>query len=182
MNSRSLLSISAAFALLPLLIGSFIFWIWFCYPVSDLERFGMLTVYISVPVCIAHLSLMLLLKRNNRDKLIRRKLSRNILLVLLNIPFCCFYIGFADHLLDFQRIKIVNYTMSEITDVHVFGTGRDYFISRLYQGENRTVWVYILHEGAIRINYKRDNFRKTECINGYVTPGLHYERPTYMIK
>jgi hypothetical protein len=179
MNSKPLLTISTFLAILPLIIGSFTFWTWFFYPWRNLELIGFFTTVLSVPLCIAGLILAGIFKGRNRNNWpVRRKANRNIVLILLNIPLCIFYIWFVSYLIDTERITIVNNAENDVTEIRIFGAGDYDRIDKIKKGTSHTVWVHMTREGSIQMLYKENGEEKGRSLIGYSGPRISGHRRT----
>lgn len=183
MKAKALLTISTLTGIVPLVIGSFIFWAYFFNPNHTLEIWGILTIVVSAPLCFTGLILTAIFESKNKgNPALKKKSTRNFLLILLNIPFCIFYLWFASYLMDTERITIINNTDHVITDIHVFGAGDDDFISGIEKGESRTIWVHLTSEGAIQMIYKENDLAIQRIIDPYPIGGHRYDYPILRTK
>lgn len=158
---------------LPIVIGSLIFWIYFYYPNRKLEELGVLTILISTPLCIIGIVMTLVFKITNKNDVTARKKSNwSILLLLINIPLSFFYVWFALYLNDTERIIIINDTENDISNIYIFGTGDVDLINKIEKGDSKTVWINMKKEGSIQMIYNENGERKIHYIKGYTGPGM----------
>jgi len=173
MKAKILLTISTFTAILPLTIGSLIFWIWFFYPNNEFKLWGILTILISTPICIGGLMMTVFFKfKNKNNQPSRRKANRIFFIILLNIPFCFCYLSFASYLMDTERITIINDSENDITNINVFGAGDFISIALIEKGKTKTAWIHMIQEGSIRMTYKENGQDKTKQLESYTGPGM----------
>ena len=179
---KLLLKISTLTAILPMIIGSLIFCVWFCYPNHEIELFGLWTIAISIPVCIIGLTItVIFILKNKIEVRIKKKGYRNIFLILINIPLAIFYIWFVMYLLSTERITIINNTKNDITNINIFGVGNNDCISIIPKGGSKTIWVHITKESAIKIFYKAIGKDYNETIDGYIGSNMGGHRYDHYI-
>lgn len=174
MKAKSLYIISKLIAIIPILSGSIIFWVWFFYPVLDMmPLYGIWSVVISVPLCLGGIILAIIFRiQNKSDTLNKKKGGRIIMLTILNVPLAYFYLWFGAYLFDTQRITFINNCGSPIQQVHIFGCGYDKTIPILGDDKHRTIWVHMEFEGKIEIEYKRDEQKIHEIVDEYTGPNM----------
>ncbi len=173
MRFKTLLIIAFFTAIIPLIVGSLIFWIWYFLPIRNLEFAGFITTLISIPVCLVGLLLVIIYKVKNKTGLAQRKKANRVIgLILLNIPMCVFYFWFATYLSDTERLTITNSSNEDLTDVQIFGTGDFHVIDRIEQRDCKTVWVHLNKEGAIYMLYNQNEKVKGRILEGYEGRGM----------
>lgn len=170
--------------LLPMLTGTAIFWTWFGYPnLNGLELWGIWTIIISGPLCIAGLVITLIYSRNNKEDIqAKRNAVRVATFILCNIPLAIFYILFAFYMMDTERITINNNSDAMVHDIHIFGVGDNDKIDKIEKGQSKTVWVHMTQEGSIKMKYTQNGQIDTTCIIDYTGPLMGGNRLEYQIK
>ena len=183
MKDKPLFIITTFVALLPLFFGSAIFWIWFLYPQHELQTWGVYTILTSIPLCLLGLILLVYLRFKNKNNSVAiKKIVRNTLLILLNIPISICYLLFAIYLTDVERITIVNNTENDITDAYVWGVGDNHLLGTIEKGCSKTIWVYLEKEGGIKMTYREDGKLNLKSIVGYTGAGMGGHRFDYHLR
>ena len=96
--------------------------------------------------------------------------------MLLNIPVMFFYCWVTIILLNTMRITFANSTQTTLTNINVVGGGGH--IDKLESGESETVWVDIIGDCSIDIDYLYNGQRKEESVAGYVTSSMGQKNET----
>jgi hypothetical protein len=176
-TSKKYLKTGRITALFSFLIGTVIFALYYFT-----SAFMLLFIGYAFVVFVGILNLILLfviLARANSDSENRAKLLKTSGLLLLNIPVMLFYCWVAIVLLGTMRITFTNNTENQITDINVVGCGGGY-IDQLEVGESTTVWVKIIGDCDISIDYLYNGKREREEVIGYVTSSMG-QKWTYKI-
>jgi hypothetical protein len=176
-TSKKYLKTGRITALFSFLIGTVIFALYYFT-----SAFMLLFIGYAFVVFVGILNLILLfviLARANSDSENRAKLLKTSGLLLLNIPVMLFYCWVAIVLLGTMRITFTNNTENQITDINVVGCG-DGYINQLEVGESTTVWVKIIGDCDISIDYLYNGKREREEVIGYVTSSMG-QKWTYKI-
>jgi hypothetical protein len=176
-TSKKYLKTGRITALFSFLIGTVIFALYYFT-----SAFMLLFIGYAFVVFVGILNLILLfviLARANSDSENRAKLLKTSGLLLLNIPVILFYCWVAIVLLGTMRITFTNNTENQITDINVVGCG-DGYINQLEVGESTTVWVKIIGDCDISIDYLYNGKREREEVIGYVTSSMG-QKWTYKI-
>lgn len=183
MKLKALYFISLVVAILPMVTGSVIFWLWFFYPeLHDLEIAGLITAGISTPICMIAVILMVVFETINRkERKARIRGAYTILLLLGNIPLAIFYVWFASYLKDVDRITIVNNSAGSIEAAVVFGCGDKNSLGTLEAGESEQVWFQLQHEGSIIMAYMKNGVRDSLLIEPYSGRGMGGNRYRYYL-
>jgi hypothetical protein len=156
-------------ALISFVLGTGIFGLYFLTSSFELLFLGYafiaLTGLINVGVLIS------ILVKANKDKDNRTKLFTTCGLMLLNIPVMLFYCWVAIILLNTMRITFTNSTQTILTNINIVGCGGGH-IDKLEIGESETVWVDIIGDCSINIDYLSNGQKKEESVAGYVTNSM----------
>lgn len=184
MKSKPSYVISLLFALIPMLLGTIIFWTWFYYPqLHDLELWGFMTIIISIPICIVGLVLAFVVRAKNKgNAIMKRKTTVTVALTIANIPLAAFYVWFALFIMDTERITIMNNSDSDVTDINIYGVGNENKIDKIEKGRSKTVWVHMTSDGSIKMKYRQNEQIDTVILNGYTGPAMGGHKIKYNIK
>ncbi len=89
-------------------------------------------------------------------------------MVSINIPIVIIYCWAAMNWINTLRIKFVNDTSVDLTEINVIGC-EDKVISTLKKGHSKTLWLHIPGDCGVSIKYNLNGIEKTEDVTGYVT-------------
>lgn len=156
-------------ALISFLLGTAIFGLYFLTSSFGLLFLGYGFIVLTGIVNLGILSSILV--KANKDKDNRTKLLATSGLMLLNIPIMLFYCWGAIILLNTMRITFTNSTQTTLTNINIVGGGGEH-ISKLECGESETVWVEIIGDCSISIDYLSNGQKKEESVAGYVTNNM----------
>jgi len=156
-------------ALISFLLGTAIFGLYFLTSSFGLLFLGYgfiaLTGLINIGILIS------ILVKATKDKDNRTKLFKTCGLMLLNIPVMLFYCWIVIILLNTMRINFTNATQKTLTNINIIGCGGGH-IDKLESGESKTVWVDIIGDCSIGIEYLSNGQNKEESVAGYVTNSM----------
>lgn len=169
MNTEQHIKLGQQTALISFLLGTIIFILYFITSSFELlfTGYGFIAVagLINLGVFIS------ILFKAGRDRDNTARLFSTCRLMLLNIPVLLFYCWVAAVLLDTMRITFTNSTQTTLTDINVVGCGAGH-IDKLESGESETVWVEIIGDCSIGIDYLSNGQRKKESVAGYMTSSM----------
>ncbi|MFI5149552.1 MAG: hypothetical protein ACHQRM_07435 [Bacteroidia bacterium] len=182
MKLRPLHLLALLFTLLPMVIGSAIFWTWYINPKwGDLPIYGIVLLFIGTPLCfLSILFELIVLYRNKGNKSASSRILKTIILTLLNIPLALFYLWFGDILYNSNRITLINTTGTPVEAITVFGAGDLKTINHLDANGRKTIWYRIRKGGSLQINYTLNGSKKEKTIDSYVCVGG--EKYDYLIR
>ncbi len=84
------------------------------------------------------------------------------------------------NLQDTMRIKFVNTTGFELSDIKITGCQKKY-IDNINPGSSQTVWIHISRICPINISYTQNGVIKTEIVSAYIEPS-NGTKLTYSLK
>ncbi|HXC03881.1 MAG TPA: hypothetical protein VNZ86_03965 [Bacteroidia bacterium] len=173
MKLRPLHVLSLCFALLPMVVGSVIFWLWYWVPEwGNLPVFGLILDGVSAPLLILGIIFEFFVIYKNKDQqVIQSSAYKTIALSLLNIPLLLFYLWFGDILYNTNRITLINATGSDINQISVYGAGDLKHIEHLGINESQTIWYRIREEGSIQLKYSCKGSEKQVTIDRFIRVG-----------
>ena len=169
MNGEKYIKTGKLTALVSFLIGTAIFGLYYLTSSAELLFIGygfiLLTGLINIII------LTLVLSAAFKDNKNRKNLLLTSGLMLLNIPVMLVYVFITFILLDTMRITFTNATQATLTDINIVGCGGGH-IDKLEIGESKTIWVDIIGDCSIDINYLSDGKQKEESVATYVTNSM----------
>jgi len=181
MRGKPCYIISLLSGLIPMILGTIIFWFWFYYPKLDkLELWGIRTIYISIPICVIGLFLIIICRSKNRGDFQSKRKTTIVMLILFgNIPLAIFYVWFAFYIMDTERITINNNSESDVKNILIFGTGEKNIIDKIEKGKSITTWVHMTKDGSIKMKYEQNEKIDTTYLTGYTGPLLGGNKSEY---
>lgn len=169
MTTDNYIKLGRTTALISFLAGTIIFGLYYLTSAFELLIIGYgfiaLTGLINIGVLIG---ISIKARKDNEN---RNRLLRTCGLMTLNIPIMIVYCWVAIILLGTMRITFTNETGIELTDVNIIGCAGGH-IDKLEVGESETVWVSIIGDCSIVIDYLSNGQRKGEMVAGYVTSNM----------
>lgn len=151
------------------LLGTSIFLIHYW---TDNDQFKLLGLaYIFVAAIINTGLLITLLATAVKVKAERWKILRTCCFMLLNVPVMLIYVWMFFALMNIVRLSVMNDTNHELTDIKFSGCGEGQ-LETLKPGQTRTVWLSIVCEGSIFVEFDIHGVRKRETAVGYTTKGM----------
>ncbi|MFV0529921.1 MAG: hypothetical protein ACK5MD_00590 [Flavobacteriales bacterium] len=156
-------------ALISFLLGTAIFGLYFLTSSFELlfVGYGFIALIGLINIGI----IILILLKATKDTENRKRLLTACGLMLLNIPVMLVYCGVVIILLNTMRITFTNATQTTLTDINIIGCEMEH-IDKLDAGQSKTVWVDIIGDCTIYIDYLVDGQRKEENVADYVTNNM----------
>lgn len=171
MTTEILIKSGKFVALMSMIIGTLIFMMFLMFSGIALGLSGLF--FIVVAGIINTVFFLLLTIRLLIDKEQKRKISKTIGLILLNIPITILFCWISILWINTLRITFVNETTTDLFNIEIVGCQNSQ-IDKLNKGESKTVWINIPHDCAVSINYKLKGIDKSEDVTGYVPNGNGY--------
>ena len=169
MTTESYVNLGRRTAAISFLLGTGIFGLY--YLTSSFELLFVGYGFIILTGIINLIVLISILLKFRRKEESGKKLLAACKLMLLNIPVMLIYCCIASILLNTMRINFTNSTDNILTKIHVVGCGEGY-IDRLDIGQSKTVWVDIIDDCSISIEYFSNGNKVSENVAGYVTNSM----------
>ncbi len=164
-------------ALASAVIGTLIFAAYYYFPNPRLVGIGYFFIMVAVIAsgCLLITCLLLIVKKE-----IRRKAILHAGILLLNVPLCLFLVVSFFNLINYERITLVNATGQSITELKSIGCAESRAIGKLEIGEQKEVWIPIMGDCSIGIEYRKNSEVYKETVIGYTTPNGG-EKTIYLI-
>lgn len=153
-------------ALISFLIGLGIFLGYFATSSDHFVKWG-----ISFLLLASLINVIMLLKviyTAVKQKSYRKKALLTCGLMMLNIPTAIVFCYFSAVLMDTMRIKIVNETENELTDIRITGCGEK-TLKTLAPEESEIVWIPLSGDCSIEMSYLENGEVRKEIVAPYLT-------------
>lgn len=169
METKKLIKIGRAIAILSLLLGTVIFVLYYLLSSSFLLFTGY--VFVVLAGIINGIFLILVLLRYSKEENYKLHLFVTAGIILLNIPILIFYSWITFMLMDIMRIKFINTTQETLTEINITGC-QNKKIKELKTGQSEIVWIAIKGDCTINIEYLIKEKSRKETVMEYATTSM----------
>ena len=178
MTAQKLRTIGIRNALLFIFIGVILYVAYYFTSANLLIYLEYIFIFIAGAVnFIILLRILNYVKKHKRNR-VSLLVTAGIILISLLSSIILF--RYMTRLQDTMRIKFVNSTGFELTDIKITGCQKKY-IDNITAGGSQTVWITISRICPINISYKQNGSERTETVSAYVEPS-NGTKLTYLLK
>ena len=169
MRPQKLIRIGIIAALLSILISSLLF---FGYYFTSFNFIVYLEyVFIFVAGAISFIILLRILNHVTKHKRNRRSLIITSIVIVLSGVVALVYFRYMTNLLDTMRIKLVNESNYELSNIKITGCQKKQ-LANIPPKKDQTVWIKITRDCSINISYNENGQLKNEVVSDYVTTSM----------
>lgn len=161
------LKLSIKIAIILFVTGTIILLIFFFTGSAQMVRIGYTFLVTSIFTSWAFIALVLI--NFVRGKISMTNALKTLGVILINIPIAILYTYLVVQLLGYARITFINSTPHHLKAIKIYGCEENKIIS-LPSGESKTVWIAIVDDCDVKIDYEVQGSRRTETVAGYLTP------------
>ncbi len=137
-------------------------------------------VFIFIAGAVNFIILLRIFNHIKKHKRNRRSLLFTAAIILISIISSIAFFRYMTNLQDTMRIKFVNTTGFELSNIKVTGCQKKY-IDNINPGSSQTVWIHISRICPINISYTKNGVIKTEIVSAYIEPS-NGTKLTYSLK
>lgn len=166
MQKKLINKIGISIAIWSFLIGTLLFCVFYVSCSASVIFAGYIFTIVALIINLGVLSVLIL--KSIIEKENRRGYLKTSVIILINIPVAIIYLYFVIILLNTMRITFINDTGKPLTEIKVISF-KQRKVNDLEIGENKTVWVDILGDGNICVEYNINEKAHREVVCGYVT-------------
>lgn len=169
MRPQKLIKIGIIAALLTILISSLLY---FGYYFTSYNFIVYLEyIFIFLAGATSFIILLRILNHIAKHKRNRRSLIITSIIIVLSGVIALVYFRYMTSLLDTMRIKFVNESNYELSNIKITGCQKKQIPNIAPKG-NETVWIKITRDCSINLSYSENGQIKNQVVSDYVTTSM----------
>jgi len=169
MNALKLQRTGIKTALLTLLIGSLLYFVYY-QTLNDILIY-LLYFFVFIACAINLIVLLRIITYTQKHKRGKKAMYGVAALLVVALLASLVFFKLTSNLADTMQITLVNRTSNQLSSVRITGC-KKIRLNTLAPGEEKTVWVRIKRDCSLELSYNDGGQLKNEIISAYVTTSM----------